>query len=54
MSHISEIAEEYHVPVLAQMPINPALASACDNGTVEDLDCSYLEDAALVIERGQK
>lgn len=53
-SHISEIAEEYHVPVLAQMPINPALASACDNGTVEDLDCSYLQDAALVIERGQK
>lgn len=53
-SHISEIAEEYHVPVFAQMPINPALASACDNGTVEDLDCSYLEDAALVIERGQK
>lgn len=53
-SHISEIAEEYHVPVLAQMPINPALASACDNGTVEHLDCSYLEDAALVIERGQK
>lgn len=53
-SHISEIAEEYHVPVLAQMPINAALASACDNGTVEDLDCSYLEDAALVIERGQK
>ena len=53
-SHISEIAEEYHVPVLAQMPINPALASACDNGTVEDLDCSDLEDAALVIERGQK
>ena len=53
-SHIIEIAEEYHVPVLAQMPINPALASACDNGTVEDLDCSYLEDAALVIERGQK
>lgn len=53
-SHIDEIAEEYHVPVLAQMPINPSLASACDNGTVEDLDCSYLEDAALVIERGQR
>ena len=53
-SHIGEIAEEYHVPVLAQMPINPSLAPACDNGTVEDLDCSYLEDAALVIERGQR
>ena len=53
-SHIGEIAEENHVPVLAQMPINPSLASACDNGTVEDLDCSSLEDAALVIERGQR
>ena len=53
-SHIGEIAEEYHVPVLAQMPINPSLASACDNGTVEDLDCSSLEDAARVIERGQR
>ena len=39
-SHISEIAEEYHVPVLAQMPINPALASACDNGTVSGGCCA--------------
>ena len=52
-SHIADVAAQYHVPVLAQMPINPALAAACDNGTVEELDCSYLSDAALVIERGQ-
>ena len=51
-SHIANVAAQYHVPVLAQMPINPALAAACDNGTVEDLECSYLSDAAMVIERG--
>ena len=51
-SHIADVAAQYHVPVLAQMPINPALAAACDNGTVEDLECSYLSDAAMVIERG--
>ena len=53
-SHISEIAEEYHVPVLAQMPINPALASACVFVLFVFFVCFYLEDAALVIERGQK
>lgn len=52
-SHIADVAAQYHVPVLAQMPINPALAAACDNGSVEELDCSYLSDAAMVIERGQ-
>lgn len=52
-SHIGDVAAMYHVPVLAQMPVNPALAAACDEGTVEDLDCSYLSDAAMVIERGQ-
>lgn len=52
-SHIADVAAEYHVPVLAQMPIQPAMAAACDAGTIEDLDCPYLADAAMVIERGQ-
>lgn len=52
-SHIGDVAAMYHVPVLAQMPINPSLAASCDQGTVEELTCSYLSDAAMVIERGQ-
>lgn len=51
-SHIGDVAAMYHVPVLAQMPINPSLAASCDQGTVEELTCSYLSDAAMVIERG--
>lgn len=49
-SHINETAGTYHIPVLAQMPINAALAAACDNGTIEDLDVSYLLDAVKAIE----
>ncbi len=48
-SHILDVAGEYHVPVLAQMPINPALASACDKGTIEELETNVLNDAVNLI-----
>ena len=41
-SHISEVAERYDLPVLAQLPINPALASLVDTGRVEDADVSVV------------
>lgn len=44
-SHIADVASQYSVPVLAQMPINPAMAAACDAGTIEDLEVDYLDDA---------
>lgn len=53
-SHIQEVANTYGLPVLAQMPINPAIASACDNGTIETVDVNYLNDAVNEIEKGQK
>lgn len=49
-SHIEEIAKSYGVPVLAQMPINPALAKACDEGSIEDFENDYLLEAINVIE----
>ncbi len=49
-SRIDKIAETYGVPVLAQLPIDPSLASACDSGTVEDLEESYLVDAISALE----
>ncbi len=48
-SHILDVASAHSIPVLAQMPINPAMAAACDNGTIEDLQVDYLEDAIRVI-----
>lgn len=45
-SHLAEIAEEYHIPVLARLPIDPAIAEKCDKGRAESLDTTEM-DAAL-------
>ena len=37
-SHIDEVAKDYEIPVLGQLPIDPAIAKACDNGEVETLE----------------
>ena len=34
-SHIASIAEQYHIPVLAQCPVDPALAQLADSGKLE-------------------
>ncbi len=35
-SHIETVALEHHLPVLAKLPIDPALANACDEGRIEE------------------
>ncbi len=51
-SHLAETADAYGLKILAQLPIDPAIAKACDQGKVEDLQlqeidscCEYLETA---------
>lgn len=34
-SHAAEIAEKYHIPLLAQLPFDPSLAKCCDLGVIE-------------------
>ena len=52
-SHIDEVAAKYALPVLGKLPIDPALASACDRGIIELFDGEWLEGAADAVE-GQK
>ncbi|OLR56853.1 ATP-binding protein [Hornefia porci] len=35
-SHVEEVAASYGIKNIAKLPIDPALAAACDSGTVED------------------
>lgn len=42
-SHIDEIGAQYELPVLAKLPIDPKLASACDNGELEELEQIYVD-----------
>lgn len=45
-SHAAQISTEYHIPVLAQLPIEPSVATKIDRGAAEELDVSAL-DAAI-------
>jgi Mrp family chromosome partitioning ATPase len=49
-SKIEELAASYDTRVLAQLPIDPELASVCDKGVVELFEGDYLERAADFIE----
>ena len=49
-SHIDELANSYNTKALAQLPIDPSLASLCDKGVVELFEGDYMEKAADIIE----
>ena len=49
-SHIDEIAQTYHLPVLARLPIDPAVAACMDSGRGEDMDTQAVAPAVAVLE----
>lgn len=49
-SHLDEIANEFGIEVLARLPIDPRLASACDRGLVELFEGDWLDKAAEKLE----
>ncbi|MDY3929229.1 MAG: Mrp/NBP35 family ATP-binding protein [Clostridia bacterium] len=50
-SHIDEIAEKYGIKNVAKLPMNNKLAAACDAGTIELFDGSWLDQMADSIEK---
>lgn len=49
-SHLSQIAAEYHLPVLARLPIDPQVAEKMDSGRAEELDTEEMEAALAILE----
>ena len=45
----AEVAAKHGLPLLAQIPINPALAAACDAGKVEDVVVYEITDAVNAV-----
>lgn len=45
-SHLDEIAAQCEIPRTARMPLNPALAAACDAGKIEMFDGDWLDELA--------
>ena len=50
-SHIDSVAQRHGLKVLARLPIDPALATACDHGAIEGVGEHFMEGALAVIER---
>ena len=52
-SHIAEVAMTHHVPVLAQIPVDPRISACVDAGRIEDLDQNWMDDVADMLIRLQ-
>lgn len=51
VSHVAEVAQKQHLPLLAQIPIDPKLPALCDKGVIELMENDYLADTALMLTR---
>ena len=49
-SHIEQIAEKHHLEVLAKIPIDPGISSACDKGIIEQVEGDWFDYAATTLE----
>lgn len=50
-SHIQELAAKHQIPVVSQLPINPELAAAADNGTIEMMHEEHLDHMLDILTR---
>jgi len=50
-SHVDEIAARRGIENVARLPIDPAIAAACDGGRIEMLEAPWLEDLATALEK---
>ena len=50
-SHVAETAAAFGVPVLAHMPLDPALARQADLGVIESFEGDWLDGAADAVEK---
>ena len=50
-SHLDEIAARHSINNVARLPIDPAIAAACDAGTIEQLNAPWLDDFADALEQ---
>jgi hypothetical protein len=48
-SHIEKVAEEFGYPLLAKMPIDPALTELVDEGHIEWIEKNPLAEAAEAV-----
>ncbi len=49
-SHLEGIADRSGISEIARLPIDPAIAAACDSGNIEELDVPWLDNTVDMLE----
>ena len=52
-SHLDEVAAQFSLPVLARLPIDPAVAEAYDNGMMETVNTDAVAGVIEAIEKAE-
>ena len=50
-SHLTEVAQRHDLPILARLPMDPALARVVDQGVVELFEGDWMDEAAERLEK---
>ena len=50
-SHLDDVVASFGVPVLARLPIDPAVAQSYDSGRMENVDTSKVNDVLTAVEK---
>ena len=48
-SHVGEVCQKYGIPLLGQIPLDPAVAQLADSGRIEEIKADWLAPAADVL-----
>ena len=52
-SHLDEVAAQFGLPILARLPIDPAVAEAYDNGLMETVNTDAMAGVIAAVEKDQ-
>ena len=52
-SHLDEVAQKFELPILARLPIDPAVAEAYDNGLMETVNTDALAGVVEAIKNAE-
>jgi len=50
-SHLDQIAVKHQIKHIAKIPIDPAIAAACDKGRIEEIKGVWMDDIADMLEK---
>ena len=53
-SHLDEVAAQFGLPILARLPIDPAVAQAYDNGLMETVCTNDVEGIIEAVEKAER